>query len=754
MDQSRCGSGFLIAILLAHFAVCAAYGLVVPLAEAPDELSHYDFFRFVAQERTLPVGTEVDEAIQPPLYYMMAAALTTRIPMGLDFARSNPDFRLSDPDAPKNLFIHGRSEAFPYRGGPLAMHVVRLLSALLSTVAVWAVYRVALLLSRGNCTAALGAAAFLAFVPGFCFLGGAVHNDNLVAAVSALLVWRLLVILKGDDSPAQWGLAGALLGLALLSKVSLLGFVPLFVGVAGYRVWQRRESGRLARAVWTQAVGLGLAFGLALMISGWWFLRNVRLHGDPLGWNLVLAGVDLRTCPFGLGDLWWLFGGLFESFWGRFGGAAHIRMPSWLYVLLGGFTVAAIAGALVALWRWRSESGGRGVRLAQWGLLAIWAGLILALLVRYTGTALGTNQARLLYPALVSLVAILWFGALNLIPGRHRQTVIWAFPAFLLACNVGILLFLLRPVYSPPPPPAPAELEAASDAPMEDFGGQIRLLGYRLEPEVAVPGQPAGLVLYWQALEDLREDYRVSLWVEGPPSLPPWEIKRAPAAGRSPTDLWEGGEVTADRYRLDLPPDAPVGDYRLDVGLRSFADGRWLEPMSPATKEGAGHRIGLSSFSHQPAVFSELPDRVPHRLRVELGEEVALVGYEVQEVPHPTRPEVEGLRLVLYWETLGPARRDLTFFVHLLDSDGQFVAGHDAVPYGGSFPTSAWPSQAIVADVHYVPLESVCPGQSLVPEVGAYPAPIGPRLTVVQGDRPAGEDRILLDPYRLSQPAF
>ncbi|HEY72305.1 MAG TPA: hypothetical protein G4N99_03455, partial [Thermoflexia bacterium] len=40
-----------------------------------------------------------------------------------------------------------------------------------------------------------------------------------------------------------------------------------------------------------------------------------------------------------------------------------------------------------------------------------------------------------------------------------------------------------------------------------------------------------------------------------------------PQAGRHPTDHWLPGEVVADPYRLELPADAPAGEYRVLAGL-------------------------------------------------------------------------------------------------------------------------------------------------------------------------------------------
>lgn len=738
--------------MLLHLGLSLAYGVVVPLSEAPDELSHYDYVRVVAREWRLPVGTEVGEAIQPPLYYILGAALTWPIPMDLDFARSNPAFRLHDPEAPKNLFVHGRAEAFPYRGSALAFHLVRVLSAVLSTLTVWAVYRGLLLLMQGDQVAALGGAGFLAFLPEFCYLGGAAQNDNLAALLAALLLWRLLALLRGREGWAVWTQVGVLLGLGLLSKVSLVAFVPLVGLVAAWRAWQARRGG-LARGVMVEGVRLGWALALAAAIAGWWYARNVRLYGDPLGWALIRRAVDLQHCPWTWGGVWWMLRGLFESFWGRFGGAAHVRLPPWAYLLAVGLSAVALLGAARGLlaW-WRAGCPGRR-EVAGWGLMLIWLGAVGTALVRYTLTAQGTNQARLLYPALLPLVGVLWTGLLRWFPRRKWPWVGAGVSGLLVLANLALLVWFLPAHYGLPGPVAPVETPLPA-APLAVFGGKIALLEARLEPQVVDAQGQVEVRLVWQALSDIQEDYRVSLWVQGPAGVPPWEVKSAPAGGRSPTDLWRASQVTWDHYTLPLPPDAPLGRYQVYLGVRRFLTDLWLEPDKPLPPGGPGHRIALGTFRYRPAIFPDLPTGVAHALRAEFGGQVALVGYAMREVLHPTRPEVQAVEVTLYWQALGAARGDLVFFAHLLDGEGRYVAGHDQVPYGGTFPSSRWPQGVVVLDRHRIPLTGACPGLVYQVEVGAYPAPFGPRLLVTGGEVPLGEDRVLLEPLRISPRAF
>ncbi|MGC8839239.1 MAG: hypothetical protein ACP5UM_12570, partial [Anaerolineae bacterium] len=301
-------------------------------------------------------------------------------------------------------------------------------------------------------------------------------------------------------------------------------------------------------------------------------------------------------------------------------------------------------------------------------------------------------------------------------------------------------------VYSAPVPEASP---APPSSPLATFGSRIALLEAHLTPRGTAAWHEAEVTLLWRTLADVDEDVRVSLWVQGPGGVPPWEVKGAPAGGRSPTDLWRASQVVQDRYVLSLPPDAPVGEYRVYLGLQEFRSGAWWEPNVPLPPEGPGHRMLLASWQYGPGVFQALPDRVPHRVGTEFGGQVALLGYEVREVGHPLLPYVQALDVTLYWQALGSAREDLVLFVHLLDEKGQYLAGHDQVPYGGTFPTSRWPEGAVVLDRHVVPLAGVCPGQVLLPEVGAYLAPLGPRLLVA-----GGGDRVLLEPIRISPPAF
>ena len=207
----REGRVILLLILILFTALGALYSVVVPPFEASDELWHYPMVQYIADHWALPVqdpanvGPWRQEGSQPPLYYALAAAATFWIDTSdMDTVRHlNPhvDNGVATPDGNINLVVHRLTrEAFPWRGTALAVHLVRLLSVLMGTAAVYLTYLIVREVLPDEPALALGAAAIHAFTPMFVFISGAVNNDNLVVPLSSL---ALLMLLRLADREAQ-----------------------------------------------------------------------------------------------------------------------------------------------------------------------------------------------------------------------------------------------------------------------------------------------------------------------------------------------------------------------------------------------------------------------------------------------------------------------------------------------------------------------------------------------------------------------
>jgi hypothetical protein len=596
-------------LLLVYVALAAWYSLTIPLGEAPDEVPHYTYVRYLARHGRLPTTTEEHEAFQPPLYYVLGAALTFWIEDEADapFAvRHNAHYDVLDPRAPKNLLLHTADEAWPYRGWALAWHLLRLLSIALGAVTIWAIYHLGRVLWPQQAAIPLTMAALTAFTPQFLFLSAVANNDNAATAFSALVLWQVAALLHDRPGAAPWkrsALLGVLLGLGLLSKASLVALVPvvgLAVAVAAWRGGRPPAGGAMREtdpapspvrrpamrvvAAWT------LAFGLAALVAGWYFVRNWLLYGDPLGWAFTLQVSALREGPLTGEVLAWLFRGLFRSFWL---GWIGIAFEDWIYWLIAAACLLGLAGFVAWLVRrWRGLGTGSRWTLA---LLALHLVVTLASLVRWTATVLGTDQGRLIFPLLPTVMLVLAAGWAWWARGAARRWVLGALALGMLVLAVITPLRYVGPVHAPAPRATEAELAAATPLNV-DWGG-IRLLAYRLERERVAPGEKIVLDLYWQATEPVDRDLMllIQLVDEGGQFL--MYLDGSPTAGRDTADRWPVGVPLASRHLLPVPDHGLPGIYRLTLSVHPFGQSEWL-PVRDSDGRLIGDHLALPETIH------------------------------------------------------------------------------------------------------------------------------------------------------------
>lgn len=572
----------LLAILLLAYVVLAAwYSLTIPLGEAPDEVPHFTYVRYLAQHRHLPTTTEEHEAFQPPLYYALGAVLISGVedePDAPFVVRANAHYDVTDPLAPQNLLLHSAVETWPYRGWALAWHLVRLLSIALGAVTVWAVYHLGRVLFPTRPAITLTMAALTAFTPQFLFMSAVINNDNAATAFSALLLWQMAALLHDTERAQFWkrsALLGLLLGLGLLSKANLIAMLPvvgLAILVAGLRL--ARSGPRLGSVFRGILVSLLLAFGLAGLLAGWYFVRNWQLFGDPMGWSFLLEINARREGPLTLDVLAWLFKGTFRSFWLGWIGIAFDEVVYWI---IGLACLVGIAGFVAwLLRRWRTLPGGTRWTLI---LLAFHAAITLGSLVQWTATVLGTDQGRLLYPILPAVMLVVAAGWAWWARGRAQPWVLGGLAAGMLCLAILTPIRYIGPVHAPAPAATEAELNAAM--PLNVDWGNVRLLGYRLENNQVRPGERLELYLYWQALQPLDEDLMALIQLVDREGQFLMYTDGSPTAGRDTTDRWPPGVPLASRHRLLVPDHGLPGEYRLTLSLHPFVEQTWLVVTGP-----------------------------------------------------------------------------------------------------------------------------------------------------------------------------
>jgi len=575
----------LLLILIVYLILASWYSVTIPLGEAPDEAPHYSLIRYVVRERRYPTGEEEHEAFQPPLYYALGALATFWIDTDDFIIKTNSDFSFTDPEAPQNLLLHTSAESFPYRGWALAWHLIRLLSVIMGAVTVGATYALAREIFPRDPSIALGSVALNAFIPQFLFISGVANNDNLATVLSSLILILMVRLIKGKVSLRSFLLLGLLLGLGVLTKMSLLAFIPTAVVVI--LLLTRRLGLRPGAKI------SGAMFIPFLLISGPWFLRNQTLYGDPWGWAQVIRLNAPWLGPLSAAEWLDFFSDLYRSFW-----------LCWIGIELDILVHAVLAlGVLISL-------GGLGLLVLRrkeleppapllLSLLALQTVLVFASLLRWATVVDGADQARLLYPALSPILIFLFLGWRRWVSREHGLT---------LAYGVGIGMFLLAvitpiryiaPLYAPPPRLDLSQLEGIEHGEEFQFGDQIRLLGYELETREPTPGETLGLSLYWQALKEIDQDYWLLIQIVDEGGEAHLTKDGSPSASRYATDLWKEGDIFSFQHRLYLPSDLPPGRYRLELGIHPFGTWEWL-PIRDEKGTILGEKITLTEVRVLP----------------------------------------------------------------------------------------------------------------------------------------------------------
>lgn len=563
----------LLALLLLFLLLASLYNASIPLGEGPDEPGHLRYALFLAAEQRFPVqrvasaASDVPgEGHQPPLAYLLLLPAVVWLP---DSAASNlpmtanPAFAWNSGSEPM-AFIRASRQYFPWQGTTLGWHLARGMAALLGAVTVWCVWGAARTLCGQDSSVPLLAAALVALNPQFLFTSALVTNDALLTTLSAGILWLCLLHIQApDDAPGtRWRVAGLglLLGLALLTKQSALLLAPL---VAAACWWSQR--GRWAGLVRS----LLLVGGVALLVAGWWYLRNWRLYGDILG--LAAFQSTYATQPFAWQEpaawgaaLWQLY----ASFWGWFGWLT-LPAPAWAYACYTGLVALALVGGVQQ----------RSAPLAP-GVLLLWLLLLLALawVLSFALVAgLVAWQGRLLFPALPAIALLLAIGLERVRVGRRG--VAWGVGGGLLVLALSLPFAVIIPAYpwhTLPAATAQTRIERLTYARYaQAWERGIELHGWRMSQagEPIAPGQPvrAGqpvhITLTWHALERVPQDWTVFLHLVDTEGAIVAEHNSRPQLGRFPMPLWTPGDWLEDTHPLLLPADLPPGTYTLRVGL-------------------------------------------------------------------------------------------------------------------------------------------------------------------------------------------
>lgn len=215
-----------------------------------------------------------------------------------------------------------------------------------------------------------------------------------------------------------------------------------------------------------------------------------------------------------------------------------------------------------------------------------------------------------------------------------------------------------------------------------NFGGSLRLLGYSQTGERSV-------TLYWQALQLLDNDYRVSVILRDTLGQTWGQWDGRPATYSYPTMRWQPGRIVPGRYDLIPMPGTPPGDYGLDVGVYAELGDMGVDALSVLDEAGApqGERIMLGAvrLSVAPATVDQVD--VPDPVGTEVGGGLSLLDWELGR--YEAQPG-ERIMVSLTWLATSQPQGDYDVGLLLDDSVGQKLVAGRFPPTNAWHPTSIW----------------------------------------------------------------
>lgn len=663
------------AILLYFVLIAAIYAATTPTFETPDEAGHFLYIHNMLQSGELPTLFESRDAIfasgstqrhHPPLYYLAGALLilpTERADLD-DYLISNP-FSAIGTAKPNNANAYLHHSRPPTDDTHIAIMLLRGLSIALGAGTVWMIYRIGAIAFQRE-TIGLVAMLLVASMPMYVFITASVNSDNMVTFFyTAGLLWIVRIWRNNTISNADIALLSAILAGIALSKVnglSLFGLVYaglLFTALRGRLAWRRG------------IVTIIVSGGVAVMLAGWWYLRNIQLYGDPMAIEIMRGIWGRGNVPTELAGILSEASGVWLSFWmvlGKF----NIRAPDWVYIYATLITFVGIIGLVLR----------RQDRL--YSLLFIGAfTLVLASLI-VTTREINVSQGRILYPALGAFAALMAAGWYTLL---RRFTPLAVLPLTMMTI---ITPFTVLPRAYTTLDTVQAIPQAISNEAraIAASAGSINTLAYGANLDPIKPGDTLRVTVYF-SVEDITEDAALSVRAIDP-------LTQAVYGG---TEIYPGMTFTSELksgqiYRteiafvLDAIPEAiPPRQLRLALGWLVLDDFDKEQQRGLIWQDATGNMLTNTLLVNGPTLIDRryTPPPPETAVLIAYGGQIALAGYTLET---ENLTPGDALTIDLHWRYLDAMADDWTVTVGLLDSNGKLITQNDGMPPG--YPTSAW----------------------------------------------------------------
>ena len=361
-----------LAIIIIGVCCRLLFLFFTPTYYAPDEQAHFNYVKYLYENRSFPIQTTQTgaptndwEYYQPPLYYLASAPIYAMV---------------------RNSY-----------GGDhyASVRVIRLFSILLWGINVLLALKILENLRLTSTFIKTFVVSMVSFLPTYAYLSSVINNDNLLITLGGVILY----LLSRKRSISNSVVLGVVLGLALLTKLTAVVFLLTIVAMLFFQ-WIRRSL-----SFSSAGFHLVLILVLASAVASPWYVRNVIVYGDITAEKIANIRVHWPSTSYALQFIQQY---MKESFWSVAGIRNNIRFLPRAGIYLSYLALAGLLYGLVLRRReMRDFLEGEGAAFLIAMALAIVVNI--ALVFRF-GMLYAQGQGRFLFPMLVPISLLMAIG--------------------------------------------------------------------------------------------------------------------------------------------------------------------------------------------------------------------------------------------------------------------------------------------------------------------------------------------------------
>ena len=229
--------------------------------------------------------------------------------------------------------------------------------------------------------------------------------------------------------------------------------------------------------------------------------------------------------------------------------------------------------------------------------------------------------------------------------------------------------------------------------------GDLRLRSYGVTDPPPAWGRDGGVLLAWEALGPVEEDYSVFLHLYDAHGhrIAQGDSLMVDHALR-PTSDWEPHIAKRALYHLEVPPATPAGQYTLELGVYQLESGDRL----PILNADSGHRRTSARFPLSVGVPDQMPTTadltIERVLKRSLVPNLELVGYDLEQRA-VLAGESAGVRL--YWQAHGAIDHGLRLQLEVQGEDGTSHAQEAFDLTSTDYPPTRWRPDELLGAWYY-----------------------------------------------------